>query len=77
LLARETLLLVATGALAGVAVYTRSAHWIRQVLYDVASSDPMALGSALLLIAVVAWLAIVFPVWRAVRIDPALALREE
>jgi ABC-type lipoprotein release transport system permease subunit len=77
LLARETLLLVAAGALAGVAVYTLSARWIRQVLYDVAPSDPIALGSALLFIAVVAWLSIVFPVWRAVRIDQALALRDE
>jgi len=77
LLARETLLLVAAGALAGVAVYTLSARWIRQVLYDVAPADPMALGSALLFIAVVAWLAIVFAVWRAVSIYPALALRDE
>jgi hypothetical protein len=77
LLARETLLLVAAGGLAGVAFYTLSAHGIRQVLYDVAPSGPMALGSALLFVAVVDWLAIVFPVWRAVRIDPALALREE
>jgi len=77
LLSRETLLLVAAGALAGIAVYAVSARWIRQVLYDVAPSDPKALGSALLFIALVAWLAVVFPLWRAARIDPASALRHE
>ena len=77
LLSRETLLLVAVGALAGVAIFAVAAPWIRQALYDVAPSDPMALGSALLLIAVVAGFAVAFPVWRAARIDAASALRQE
>jgi predicted permease len=77
LLSREMLLLVAAGALAGVAVYAVAARWISQMLYHVTPSDPMALGSALLFIAMVALLAIGFPVWRAVRIDSASALRDE
>jgi ABC-type antimicrobial peptide transport system permease subunit len=77
LLSRETLLLVTAGALSGIAVYAISARWIRQALYEVVPSDPEALGSALLFIAVVAWLAIAFPLWRAARVDPASALRHE
>jgi predicted lysophospholipase L1 biosynthesis ABC-type transport system permease subunit len=77
LLSRETLLLVAAGALSGIAVYAVAARWIRQALYDVVPSDPKALGSALFFIAVVAWLAIAFPLWRAARVDPASALRQE
>ncbi|HMJ63398.1 MAG TPA: FtsX-like permease family protein, partial [Bryobacteraceae bacterium] len=77
LLSRETLLLVAAGALSGIAMYAVSARWIRQALYNVALSDPMALGSALLLIAVVAVFAVAFPVRRAARIDAASALRQE
>ncbi len=77
LLSRETLLLVTAGGLSGIAVYAGSARWIRQALYDVVPSDPQALGSALLFIAVVAWLAVAFPLWRAARIDPASALRHD
>jgi ABC-type antimicrobial peptide transport system permease subunit len=77
LLARETLLLVTGGVLSGIVLYAVSARWIRQALYNVAPSDPQALGSALLFIAVVAWLAVALPLWRAARIDPASALRHD
>jgi hypothetical protein len=77
LLSRETLLLVATGGLSGGALYAASAGWIRQALYGVTSSDPVALGSALLLILVVVLVAIASAVWRAARLDPASALRQE
>jgi ABC-type lipoprotein release transport system permease subunit len=61
----------------GFAAYGASARWIRQVLYEVRPSDPVALGSALLLIATTAVLAAAPPIWRAVRINPASALRQE
>jgi len=77
LLSGETLLLVTAGAAAGLAIYAVAARWLRQVLYGVAPSDPMAVGSALLFIAVIALLATVPPTWRAVRIDPASTLRHE
>jgi predicted permease len=77
LLSRETLLLVAAGALSGIAVYAVAARWIQQALYDVTPSDPQALGSALSFIAVVAWVAVAFPLLRAARIDPASALRHD
>jgi putative ABC transport system permease protein len=77
LLSREMLLLVVAGALAGIALYAASAGWIRQALYGMISSDPVALASALFLIVVVVLLAIASAVWRAARLDPASALRQE
>ena len=77
LLSRETLLLVAAGSLAGAGLYAASTRWIRQALYGVTPSDPTALGAAFLLIIVVVLLAIAPAVWRAVRMDPASALRQE
>lgn len=77
LLSKETLLLVTAGAALGMAAYYASAGWIRHVLYGVDPGDHMALASAILFIAAITFLAIAFPVWRAVRIDPASALRHE
>jgi ABC-type antimicrobial peptide transport system permease subunit len=77
LLSVETLLVVTTGVIGGAAIYAMSAPWIRQVLYGVTPYDPTALGLALLFVAIVALLATVPPLWRAVRIDAASALRHE
>jgi ABC-type antimicrobial peptide transport system permease subunit len=77
LLSVETLLLVVGGALGGIALYATSAPWIRQVLYGVALYDPAPLGFALLFVTAIAVLAVAPSLWRAVRIDPASALRHE
>ena len=77
LLSVETLLLVAAGALVGMVLYAVSAPWMRRVLYGIAPYDPTALGLALLFVAVVAMFAVAPPLWRAVGIDPASALRHE
>jgi predicted permease len=77
LLSVETLLLVGSGALVGIVLYATSAPWIRLVLYGVTPYDPTALGLALLFVAAVAVFAVAPPLWRAVRIDPASALRHE
>jgi hypothetical protein len=77
LLSAQTLSLVAAGIGSGVVIYAASARWMSQVLYGLAPSDPMAIGSALLFTAVIAFLATVSPIWRAVRVDPASALRHE
>lgn len=77
LLSRETTLLVVMGAATGIAFYIASARWIRQVLYGVASTDPKALAAAVLFVLAVALLAVAPPILRALRIDPASALRHE
>ena len=76
-LSRETLLLIAIGAGTGIAIYALSARWLRQVLYGVVPSDPAVLGFVLFYVLMVALLAAAFPLWRAIRLDPATALRHE
>ncbi len=76
LLSRETLLVIASGIASGLCVYAMSAQWIRQMLSEVHSWDPLALGSALFVIAIASILAALPPILRAIRIAPALALRE-
>jgi predicted permease len=77
LLSRETLLLVAGGAALGLCAYAAAAVWLRRVLYDVRSWEPVAVGSVLLLVGLIAAIATAPAVYRAVRIDPASALRAE
>jgi predicted permease len=77
LLSRETLLVIASGIVVGVGAYAMAARWIRLVLFEVRPWDPLALGSALSVIVLTAVLAGLLPIWRAIRIDPASALRQE
>lgn len=77
LLSREAVSLVAAGAAAGIMIYLVCVRWIRLVLYGVAPGDHVALASALLFVTVVACLATAPPLWRAIRLDPASALRHE
>jgi predicted permease len=78
LLSVQTVLLVAAGIGCGIVLYAASTRWISHVLYGVAPSDnPVAIGWALLFVAGVAFLATASPIWRAVRTDPAHALRHE
>jgi hypothetical protein len=77
LLSREVLLLVACGVALGLGAYAAVAVWIRRVLYDVHPWEPIAVISVLLLIGLVAVIAAAPATYRAVRIDPASALRLE
>jgi ABC-type antimicrobial peptide transport system permease subunit len=45
------------------------------VLYDVPPTDPVAIVSAMICLALVAFAASALPAWRAARIDPVQALR--
>ena len=77
LLSRQTLLLIAAGAVVGIYCYFLAAHWIQKVLYDVTPLEPWAMTAALFFVLIVAVIAIAAPVRKAVRIDPASALRHE
>ena len=77
LLSRETLLLIGCGFALGLGGYAAAAVWIRRVLYDIRSWEPTAIVSVLLLIALVAAIAATPATYRAVRVDPASALRAE
>jgi ABC-type antimicrobial peptide transport system permease subunit len=75
LLSRELALLLGLGIALGLGTYAAFAVWIRAVLYDVASWEPMVIGSAVLVVALMAILSIAPAAIRALRIDPASALR--
>ena len=77
LLGREVLLLVSCGAVLGLCAYAGAAVWIRSALYQVSTWDPLGIASVLVTIAVVAAVAVAPAIYRAVRIDPASALRAD
>jgi ABC-type antimicrobial peptide transport system permease subunit len=76
LVAVEGLVTAAIGAAAGAAASLSLGSVLRNQVYGVATADPVTLASisVVLMIAVVA--ACVAPALRAMRIDPALVLRE-
>jgi ABC-type lipoprotein release transport system permease subunit len=50
---------------------------LRGLLFETAPNDPVTLASMILLLSAAALAASVLPVRRAVRVDPAAALRED
>jgi predicted permease len=77
LLSRDMLVLIGSGALIGLCGYASAAVWIRRVLFGVRAWEPVAVVVVLSLVALVAAIATALPAYRAVRIDPATALRIE
>jgi ABC-type antimicrobial peptide transport system permease subunit len=77
LLSGEVLLLTGSGVAVGLCAYAATAVWIRSVLYDVRSWEPMVVVSVVALVGLVAAIAAAPATWRAVRTDPARALRVE
>jgi putative ABC transport system permease protein len=47
------------------------------MLYKVSPHDPLAFGCAIVVIMIASLAACFFPAWRATRIDPTQALREQ
>jgi predicted permease len=73
----RTLLLCSAGALTGALMARGAGKLLSAVLYGVSPSDPATWAAAFLIVAGVALLACWQPALRAIRIDPALTLREE
>ena len=77
LVLRETLLLAATGLLAGLLVSIPVTRLIANRLFGVSSSDPLTMVGAVAVMVAVALLAGYLPARRASRVDPLSALRYE
>jgi putative ABC transport system permease protein len=77
MLSRQGLAVSATGAAIGLGIAYGAGRLASSWLYEVRPSDPLILASALALVLGVAVAAMLIPVGRAARIDPARSLRFE
>jgi predicted permease len=75
--AGEGLRLAALGALLGLALSLAAARLLRGLLFGVGAYDPPAFVAAPLVLGLVALVACGIPAWRAVRVDPVVALRQD
>jgi predicted permease len=69
--------LVAVGIAVGLPVAWAGSRWVKSMLFGLTPFDPVALGSAIMLLALAAQLAAYIPARRASRVDPLTALRHE
>jgi putative ABC transport system permease protein len=61
----------------GIIVAAAATRLIRSLLYGVSASDPVTFVSVAMLLIGVVLLACFVPAWRAMRVDPVIALRYE
>jgi macrolide transport system ATP-binding/permease protein len=69
------LALTAGGVILGAAVAFGVTRLLGSLLYEVSPRDPLAFGSALVVMMAAAFAACLLPAWRGTRTDPARALR--
>jgi predicted permease len=74
---RESATLVAVGVAAGVPAALALTRVLSSLLYGVTPTDPWVLSGVVACLFVVALVAALQPAWRAVRVDPLVALRYE
>ncbi len=76
LVMKRGLALTAGGVALGAAVALGLTRLLGNLLYNVSPRDPLAFGSAFLVMTIAALAACFLPAWRATRTDPVQALRE-
>lgn len=77
LVMRDVLLLVGAGGIAGLALTLAASRTVSSLLYGLRSWDPLTLVLTGAVLTAVAMIACYLPARRAIRIDPAVALRSE
>ncbi len=77
LIGRQVLAVVIGGVILGVAAARMAAVLIASLLYGVTPSDFRSVSQAALIVLAMTAIAAAIPAWRAARIDPAAALRED
>jgi predicted permease len=73
----QAMRLVFIGAVAGLIAAAFLARFASSQLFQVSPLDPMTFVSTILVLAFTALLAVCIPAWRATRVDPLTALRNE
>jgi len=74
---RESLVLVATGAVIGIAGAATGLRVLEGLLFGLLPTDIVNLAVAALILVLVALAAALVPAWRAATVDPLVALRAE
>lgn len=69
--------LAATGTIAGTALALIVSRSLGQLLFQTAPLDPVSFAVSVLMLAAVAFLASLYPAWRAAKLDPRTALNAE
>ena len=77
LVARETVAVLGGGFVLGIAGALLLAHLIRSMVFEVKAMDPALFASVCAVLAGVAIAACALPAWRATRVNPVVALRQE
>ena len=77
LVLREAALLLSIGLATGLALSLWAGQAATSLLYDLKPYDPLTLAGAVTMLAAVALIAAYAPAYRASRLDPMDALREE
>jgi predicted permease len=74
---REAGTLLVVGLIVGGIASIGAARWARALLFGLRPDDPVTISAAVIALALVAMLASGVPAWRASRLEPTAALREE
>jgi len=77
LVVRRGMLLVATGAAAGISMALLATRFMASMLYNVRANDPATMAGVTVLLGIVGIAACWLPARRAMRVDPMVALRYE
>ena len=77
LVLRQAAGLALGGAAVGVVAGLMLMRAMQSVLYGVSGADPVSFAGASILLMVVVFAAACLPAWRAMRVDPMVALRYE
>ena len=74
---RQGIVLAAIGAAAGIVGALAVARLLRSLLFGVSAVDPISYAGAAVVMTLAILLACGVPAWRAARVDPMSALRQE
>jgi ABC-type antimicrobial peptide transport system permease subunit len=77
LVVRNAMTVILASVVVGVLAARGAATWLENLLYGVGPGDPLTLTLVAAVLLVVAVLASAVPAWRASRVDPVVALRED